>query len=201
MSKKTVVGYLMSGVFFSFLFASSVDAFWPFDVLFKKNTGEVKATTSDLSYTNTSPNTDSKAYATYKTLIGMNDACRQMLSQSFPTPVALKTTTNNGKMTKAQVEADYEKRYAISQTSEAELGSIYNNLKSRCDNISALVTRMQKIYRGEVKPSVKTMTVSVTPSKREYDDMKEEKKMDEESTPADLRPTPTKRSLFNFRIR
>ncbi len=163
MNKKLIAGYLGAGMFFSFTFASSISAFWPFDALVKKS-GEVKAVSVDkLMPTNPGivDQRNSKAYMTYQTLVSMNDACRKMFSKDYPTPTKVVPTSTanvrgdskrypNGQ--EVTQNAVYVTEFAIDKKSETELNSIYNNLKSRCENIANLVTRMQKIYKGDSKP-------------------------------------------------
>lgn len=162
MNKKIITSCLTAGVFFSFVFASSASAFWPFDALFKKS-GDVKAETTEKRYVGDVAPGGSKAFMTYQTLVTMNDACRRMFSQTYPTPTRAKITPStkeraaDSRMSPQQnttesINKMYEMEFGIDKKSEAELNSIYNNLKARCDNIANLTTRMQRIYKGQNRP-------------------------------------------------
>jgi len=194
MNKKLITSYLTAGVFFSFVFVSSAGAFWPFDALFKKQ-GDVKAVTNEKLYAGGDVQGSSKAYMTYQTLVSMNEACRKTFSREYPTPTKAKVTpsqkgkaesrTTNTWSTESTNKA-YEMEFGIDKKSETELNSIYNNLKARCDNIASLVARMQKIYKGNARPSV-----SMTPSPVKEDG----------SDSTELKASPTRRPIINFKIR
>ncbi len=160
MNKKSIAGYLTTGIMLSFVFASTASAFWPFDALFNK--GEVKAVVTDKMYREDVNPKGSKALMTYQTLVSMNDSCRRLFSRDYPTPTRPKITpsardTINSKKMSADATANanntYLMEFGIENSSERELTSIYNNLKARCDNIANLTTRMQKIYKGGTKPT------------------------------------------------
>lgn len=203
MNKNIITSYLMAGFFFSFVFASSTSAFWPFDTLFKKS-GDVKAETTEKKYVGDVMPGGSRAYMTYQTLVTMNDACRKMFSQTYPTPTRAKITPSTKervadsrmapqKETTESINKMYEMEFGIEKKSETELNSIYNNLKARCDNIANLTTRMQKIYKGNNRPSpIKTDDGGSTrPTIIKYSD-------DGMERPS---VTPTKRPIINFNIR
>lgn len=189
MNKKIITGGLTTGVIYAFVFAGATSAFWPFDALFKKS-GDVKAETTEKSYVGGSATGEtSKAYMTYQTLVNMNDVCRRMFSKEYPTPTRPKSAPTSRTERVAvepsvkvkptnSPEKTYEMEYGIESKNEKELTSIYNNLKARCDNVANLVARMQKIYKGQTRPSV-----TPTPSIEE------------------VKVTPTSRPLFNIRFR
>ncbi len=179
MNKKLVTSILTAGFLFSFVLTTSASAFWPFDALFKKS-GDVKAETTEkkMLVGDVGPG-GSRAYMTYQTLVTMNDACRRMFSQTYPTPTKVRVTPSaregyaaNGRdvASDKKMAADstesinrmYELEFGIDSKSERELTAIYTNLKARCDNIANLTTRMQKIYKGAIKPT--DIVVSPTPA-------------------------------------
>ena len=189
MNKKLITSILTAGFLFSFVLATSASAFWPFDALFKKD-GEVKAETTEKRMPTDmyiAPGGGNKAYMTYQTLTNMNDACRRMFSLDFPTPTKAKITPSarEGKITNtmklqedaAETSMRYVQDYGIDSKSERELTSIYNNLKARCENIANLVSRMQKIYKGQAKPTVMpTKEISITSSPRMKCDLNSKEK-------------------------
>ncbi len=168
MNKKVITGGLTLGVLYTFVFASTASAFWPFDALFKKQ-GNVKAETTEkkMVVSDVGPE-GSRAYMTYQTLISLNDMCRKMFSRDYPTPTKVRVTpSSRGPADEKKMAADksaaredmYTLEFGIENKDEKELLSIYNNLKARCQNIANLTTRMQKIYKGErsgMKPAQPT---------------------------------------------
>lgn len=186
MNKKLITSYLTAAFLFSFVLATSASAFWPFDTLFKKS-GDVKAETTEkkMMAGDVGPG-GSRAFMTYQTLVSMNDTCRRMFSQEYPTPTKARITPsargsiNEKKMAADSVESRdsmYMLEFGIDPKSEKELTAIYTNLKARCENIASLTNRMQRIYKGNVKPVVTpTSVVSVTSSPKMKCDLKSREK-------------------------
>ncbi len=192
MNKKIVTGGIALGILYSFVFASTTSAFWPFDSLFKKS-GDVKANVTEKMYVGEDGQGNNKAYMTYQTLVSMNDTCRKLLSQDFSESVKVKVTPSARGNEKLQVKKQgsdttnnnvSQEESGVTKSNENELGSIYNNLKARCENISTLVTRMQKIYKG-ARPNV-----SLSPSRV---------KLGGSEKPT-MTVTPTKRPMFNIKF-
>lgn len=161
MNTKMVLKSLTLGILYAFVFASTASAFWPFDALFNK--GEVKAVVTDKMYAGDVRPENGKAFMTYQTLVSMNDNCRRMFSRDYPTPTKPKITPSaregiNAKKMSADVEKEtnsmYLQEFGVESKNEKEFTVIYNNLKARCENVANLVSRMQKIYKGSVKPTV-----------------------------------------------
>ncbi len=167
MNTKTITTGLLTGVVASFLFASSVSAFWPFDALFKKE-GEVKAATSQKPM----PTDTSRADHINSVLESMSMACTKLIGGSYAAvpvsgrpelrekPTETKTTSENSKETGWNESGG--RGGTVSNANELE--AIYNQLKARCADIERLKKRMEKIYK---KPTVTptTVTVSVKPTR------------------------------------
>lgn len=208
MNKKIVTGGFAFGILYAFVFASSTSAFWPFDALFKKS-GDVKAETTEKKMTAGDVGIGgSKAFMTYQTLVTMNDACRNMFSKDYPTPTRAKITpsarekaadsrTSPQQSNTESINKMYELEFGVEKKNETDLNSIYNNLKSRCDNIANLVTRMQRIYKGNTRPSIE-----VTPTSIKIDDGGATRptiiKYGDDGME---RPMPTRKPIFNIKTK